>query len=106
MLSVTGNNPNVYDQIIEDVFLTLHQQGTTEVRFGKEDIERAARKLGIKVPSDLVYHFQSSDAMLPTSVVRTMPGGSMWIIRSMDKGHYCFALVPAQAITPSPTMIE
>ncbi len=104
----TANNANRYSQIIERIFSTRYQHDTTQVCFEREDIERTAAELGIKLPKnlgDLIYSFRYR-TLLPDTVQRTAPGDKMWIIRPAGRAKYCFVLVQAQAITPNPMMIE
>jgi hypothetical protein len=42
-----------YSKLIERIFLARYQEGAEEVHFHREDIVRAAKDLGIKLPKNL-----------------------------------------------------
>lgn len=53
--------PNRYTQILARLFLSRHQEGDENVAFEREDMERTAQELGIKLPKnlgDVVYSFR------------------------------------------------
>lgn len=52
---------NRYGRIIEAIFLQRFKSGMREVEFGREDLERTAADLGIKLPKnlgDVIYSFR------------------------------------------------
>ncbi|MCL5670434.1 MAG: hypothetical protein M1423_03935 [Acidobacteria bacterium] len=52
---------NRYVSIIKEIFLSKFKRGMREVAFEREDIEKVAAKLGLKLPKnlgDLVYSFR------------------------------------------------
>src|SRR3712207_167412 len=74
---------NRYAQIVEHIFLSSFRPGMRELPFTREDIERAAADLGIKLPKnlgDVLYSFRYR-AALPESITRHAPEGESWIIR-------------------------
>ncbi len=108
MPPVRVSNPNRYNRIIEHIFIARYHDGDTQVCFEREDIERAAVELRIKLPKnlgDLVYSFRYR-TLLPTAVQTTAPGGYMWIVRPAGRAKYCLDLVRAQTITPNPMLVE
>lgn len=97
------NAKNRYVAIIEAIFLDKHKKGTTQVDFERQDIERYAQTLGIRLPSnvgDLVYSFRYR-AELPDSVKATAPKGKAWIIRPAGRGRYRFVLVTDRPLVPN-----
>lgn len=84
---------NRYSRLIEELFLGRHKPGTREVFFERDDIVRAAQKLGIRIPKnlgDIVYSFRYRSS-LPDSVKRRAPEGQAWIIRPAGRARYCTA---------------
>ena len=66
---------NRYIQIIERIFLSIHKKGEQEVLFSRSDIEKAATKLGIRLPKnlgDVIYSFRYR-VSLPTSILKRAP---------------------------------
>jgi hypothetical protein len=97
---------NRYAAIIEKIFATKFKRGMREVDFEREDLERVARKLGVRLPKnlgDLVYSFRYRTP-LPESVRRTAVPGEAWIIRPAGKARYRFALVVDRPIAPSDSL--
>lgn len=75
--------PSRYAQIIEEIFRSRYKAGAVKVTFEREDIVRAAKKLGVKLPKnlgDVIYSFRYR-APLPESVRVKAPRGKEWIIR-------------------------
>lgn len=99
---------NRYTQIIERIFLSRYEEGAREVAFEREDIERAAHELRIKLPrnlGDVVYSFRYRSA-LPESIRAKVPEGEGWIIRPAGPSRYRFVATPLVAITPNPLLAE
>ena len=81
-----------YEQLIEAIFLARYKKGSRMVPFEREDIERTAKKLKIKLPKnlgDVIYSFRFRSA-LPEAVSSRAPEGANWIIRLAGKAKYCF----------------
>lgn len=79
-----------------------------EVIFERNDIERVAKQLKIKLPKnlgDLVYTFRYRGA-LPQSVQEKAPATESWIIRPAGRSRYCFALSKQPIIKPSESLVE
>lgn len=86
---------NRYSVIIENIFLSKFKPGMDEIEFERDEIERVAKQLKIKLPKnhgDVVYSFRYRTP-LPESVRSTAAHGKMWIIRPAGKSRYRFALV-------------
>ncbi|MCJ7621237.1 MAG: endonuclease [Anaerolineae bacterium] len=99
---------NVYAQLVEEVFAQRYKVGSAEVPFDREDIESAARKLGMQLPKnlgDVVYSFRYRTS-LPETIREKAPDGYEWIIRPAGRGHYKFALVAKARIIPSSMLAE
>jgi hypothetical protein len=99
---------NRYTQIIERIFLDRYRPGMREVPFEREDIERVAKALKIKLPKnlgDVVYMFRYRGA-LPPAVISKAPPGEHWIIRPAGRSRYCFALTRQPSILPSEMLVE
>ncbi len=100
--------PNRYLQIIERIFLDRFRNGMREVAFEREDIERVAKQLNIKLPKnigDLIYTFRYRGA-LPLTVQDKAPPGESWIIRPAGRSRYCFALSKQPIIKPNEALVE
>lgn len=97
---------NRYDRIIETIFLARYRKGDTQVSFCREDIERTAIDLGIKLPKnlgDLIYSFRFR-ASLPDSVSARAPKGKSWIIRLVGRGQYRFVATALNTISPNASL--
>ncbi|MBI2322154.1 MAG: endonuclease, partial [Chloroflexi bacterium] len=99
---------NRYTQIIERIFLSRYEPGRREVTFEREEIEEAARELGIKLPKnlgDVVYSFRYR-TVLPESIRARAPEGEGWIIRPAGPSRYRFVATALVAITPNRLLAE
>lgn len=102
------NAPNRYTQIIERIFLSRYELGMRAVEFGREEIERVAQELGIRLPKnigDVIYSFRYR-AELPDAIGETATAGETWIIQPAGRSRYRFALVPGRAIAPTQNLAE
>jgi hypothetical protein len=100
--------PNRYFRIIEEIFLARYQPEMREVAFEREDIERVAKQLRIKLPKnlgDLVYTFRYRGA-LPQAIQDKAPPGEFWIIRAAGRSHYRFALSKQPIIKPNEALAQ
>ncbi len=100
--------PNRYLQIIETIFQERFSHGMSEVPFEREEIERIAKRLKIKLPKnlgDILYTFRYR-GLLPQSIRDKAPEGEQWIIRPAGKARYCFALTGLAIITPNQNLVE
>lgn len=100
------NRANRYSAIIEKIFFSKYEKGMREVPFEREEMERFASKLRIKLPKnlgDLVYSFRYR-ALLPESIASLAGEKETWIIRPTGRSKYAFALVKNTPIVPSENM--
>jgi hypothetical protein len=77
---------NRYGQLLEHIFFDKHfgsyRKGLRTIEFEREDLERAANVLKIKLPKnqgDVIYSFRYR-ASLPKTILATQPKGMEWII--------------------------
>ena len=73
------------------------------MQFAREDLERAAKVLGIQLPKnlgDVVYAIRYRTAM-PKSILKTQPEGMEWIIEGTGRGLYKFCSVVINRIVPN-----
>ena len=103
-----GGSKNRYSQIIEEIFSNYFRKGAKEVLFERSDIDRAAKKLRIKLPKnlgDILYSFRYRTP-LPDTIITKAPDGFEWIIRPSGRARYKFVLAPKSAIVPSKILAE
>ncbi|MHB9130060.1 MAG: hypothetical protein ACYDBB_03090 [Armatimonadota bacterium] len=101
---------NRYIKLIEFIFKSKYIAGMHEIIFEREDIERTAEVLGIKLPKnlgDLIYSFRFRIGM-PESIQATAPEGQTWTIELAGRGKYRLRLKSASQaeIRPNPLMAE
>ena len=97
---------NRYSAIIEKIFFSNYEKGMREVPFEREDIEKFAAKLKVKLPKnlgDLVYSFRYR-ALLPETITSLAGEHEVWIIRLAGRSKYTFALVKDTPILPNERM--
>jgi hypothetical protein len=97
---------NRYDKLIENVFFYNFEHGSDEVRFDREDFERAAQALTIKLPKnlgDIIYSYRYRNE-LPSTITDLLDEGQEWIIRAEGKGKYVFAKSSIHRIEPNPRL--
>jgi hypothetical protein len=105
---LTKPRVNRYGQIIENIFFSLYKEGSHEVAFDRQDIERVATKLRIRLPKnigDIIYSFRYR-ASLPASIRDKAPKGETWIIRPAGRARYRFVAIPDRPIIPNDMMSE
>ena len=105
-LSRPSKKANRYSAIIERIFLSKYEKGMREVPFEREEIEKVAARLKIKLPKnlgDLVYSFRYR-TLLPDTITSLAGDREVWIIRPTGRGKYCFALVRDTPILPNEHM--
>lgn len=99
---------NRYVKILEEIFLSRHKAGMKEVFFEREDIERTAAKLGIKLPKnlgDLIYSFRYRVA-LPEKIQSRATKGKTWTIQPAGRSKYVFVESVVQNFAPNPDVME
>ena len=97
-----------YVKIIEHIFFAHYKKGAVEVLFERQDIERVAKHLKIKLPKnigDVIYSFRYR-ANLPDSVREKAPKGKDWIIRPAGPSRYKFVATALAIITPNKMLTE
>jgi hypothetical protein len=93
---------NVYERLIERVFLDNYKKGAKVVEFAREEIEKAAQELGIGVPKNLgdtIYSFRYRRP-LPKAIIATAPKGLHWQIEGAGRSRYRFTLTKGSLIVP------
>jgi len=102
--------PNRYLALIEHIFFDknfgAYKTGATAIPFEREDLERAADQLGIKLPKnlgDVIYAIRYRVAM-PARILATQPAGQEWVISGVGRSRYEFRLVPLNRIAPNPSL--
>jgi hypothetical protein len=95
---------NRYERLIEAIFLSHYTPGCTEFEFEREEIEKFARKLRIKLPKnlgDLIYSFRYR-VSLPDAIRERAPKGMTWVIMPAGRSRYQFRATAAQPeVAPS-----
>ena len=101
---------NRYSQLLEHIFFDKdfgsYKKGLRTIEFEREDLERAANVLEIKLPKnpgDVIYSFRYRTS-LPKTILATQPKGMEWIIDGAGRARYRFSLVPANRILPNPAL--
>ena len=80
--------------------------GATEVAFHRDELQKFAVELGIKLPDnlgDIVYSFRYR-SLLPESITKTAPDGMVWVIRPDGRSQYRLCLVKDRPIVPNPNL--
>jgi hypothetical protein len=101
-------NANRYSKIIEEIFFDHYRKGDTQIDFRREEIESAARKLGIVLPKnlgDLIYTFRYR-GNLPDSITAKAPKGTQWVIRPRGRSVYRFEVTSISTVRPTKLMAE
>ena len=103
---VLGVETNRYKQLAEKIFFDGYKKSAKEVEWEREDLERAAKALGIALPKnlgDVVYALRYRTPM-PDSILRTQPKGMEWIIEGTGRATYKFCLVKLNRVVPNPSL--
>lgn len=90
------------------VFFTRFRKGDERVEFGREDIGKSARRLGISLPKnigDLIYSFRFRSAF-PDKINKASPPGKNWIIKLVGRGRYAFVASSLTVINPRQDLSE
>jgi hypothetical protein len=102
---------NRYEEIIEEIFRDhFVSRGEGEFCFDRDEIERQARRLRIKLPKnlgDLIYSFRYRTE-LPMWIRQLAGEGRQWVIGPAGRGRYRFVLAGSDAgrIEPRPLAPE
>lgn len=99
---------NRYSRLLEHIFFKHYVEGAREVSFERDELESAAKQLGIKLPKnlgDIVYSFRYRSA-LPQTILDTAPSGEHWLIRPAGSGKYRFESTTQTPLAPNPAYAE
>lgn len=91
-----------YSRLIEDIFSARFTSAATRVEFIREDIETAAKNLGMVLPKnlgDVIYSFKYRTE-LPASVRKTSAEGKEWVIKNIGRAKYAFEQISNPRIYP------
>jgi hypothetical protein len=109
-VGLPGERENRYKLLLEHIFFDkdfgAYKKGVTTIEFKREDLERAANVLDIKLPKnpgDVIYS-QRYRTQLPKKIIDIQPKGMEWIIDGAGRARYRFCLVPANRILPNPAL--
>lgn len=104
---MAAKKSNRYAQIIEKIFFDKYSEGDTAVTFEREDLERAAEALKIKLPKNLgdVLYSMRFRAPMPDSILETQPEGLHWLIALDGRSKYQFRLRKISRIIPNPNLV-
>jgi len=111
MTDLAKPDTNRYRALVEHIFFDpafgAFAPGMTEIQFEREDLERAAEALGIKLPKNLgdVLYSIRYRMPLPDSVLATQSEGQEWIVEGTGRARYRFVLVPINRIVPNRELI-
>jgi hypothetical protein len=92
----------LYDRLIEAVFKKVFRSGVKVLPFVRDDIERAASRLGLPRPKNLgdviyAYRYRTDP---PPAILRRTPSGEHWTIVGAGKAKYEFRLVHTRRTEP------
>jgi hypothetical protein len=105
-LKASSRKANRYSAIIEKIFFSKYKKGMREVPFVRDEMEKFASALRLKLPKnlgDLVYSFRYR-AILPETITTLAGEGQVWVIRPTGRAKYSFALVKNTPIHPNEQM--
>lgn len=106
-LSVPKKRKNRYDAIIERIFTRHYSARKSSLEFSREDFEKTATELGIKLPKnigDVLYSFRYRN-VLPDLICKTAAAGKEWIIEGAGIAKYRFRQASANRIVPSASLV-
>lgn len=94
-----------YPALIERIFFSHYdpQDGRKPLNFARDEIEKAAADLDIKLPKnlgDVIYSLRFR-IPLPKSVLATQPENYEWVIELAGRAQYCFRLAKKNRIVPN-----
>tara|TARA_R110002072_G_scaffold187893_2_gene344664 strand:+ start:1607 stop:2419 length:813 start_codon:yes stop_codon:yes gene_type:complete len=98
---------NRYKRLVSHIFFDKDfgnfQPGDTKIAFERDDLNRAADVLGIKLPKnlgDVLYSFRHRTE-LPDDILATQHDDRVWIIEMAGRAAYEFRLVKESRILPN-----
>ena len=98
-----AKEPAAYVSIIEKIFFDHFKKGASDFEFEREEIEKAALTLGVKLPKnlgDVVYTFRYRKK-LPERILATQPKDKHWLILGAGAARYRFRLSNLAYIEPT-----
>jgi hypothetical protein len=98
---------NVYQRLIEKIFLDRYKDGATEVDFARVDLAPTAEALGVDLPAnlgDVIYAIRYRVEM-PEAIVATASEGKEWVIVGAGRAKYRFRMVAANRIVPNENLV-
>ncbi len=104
---MSDTSENRYQKLLEKVFFDHFRKGLEEVHFAREDLEIAAKKLGIKLPKnlgDVIYSVRYRSS-LPASIQETRIGDREWVIEGAGRAKYVFRLRRVNRVVPNPSLL-
>lgn len=93
---------NRYVQLMEHIFINRYKKGNTRVEFIREDIEKTAVLLNIKLPKnlgDVIYSFKFR-AALPETIKATADVNKEWVVKNIGRSKYAFEQLANARILP------
>ncbi len=109
MVKKTKPREDLYAQVIEGILKKNYVEGAATVDFQREELTEMAVSLGISTAKnlgDIPYSFRYR-RLLPESIRQLAPLGQEWVIRSVGRSLYQFALTKSLVnIKPSEMMVE
>ncbi|MDB5470420.1 MAG: hypothetical protein JWR84_1980 [Caulobacter sp.] len=110
-MTVPAAETNRYKALVEHIFFDeaygAYGPSKIDLPFAREDLERAAAELGLKLPKnlgDVIYSIRYRVPM-PERVLATQPEGMEWIVEGAGRALYRFRLVPINRILPNPNLV-
>jgi hypothetical protein len=101
------SGPDRYNAIIDKVFSAHFVPGCKEFEFTREEFEKIAERLAIKLPKnlgDVLYSFRYRKK-LPESIRATAGEGVEWIIEGAGKARYRFRQAKINRIVPRDDLV-
>ncbi len=97
-----------YDKLIVFVFERGLSTGGRKSSFSRDDMEEAAKDLGMPLPKNLgdVLYTYRYRAKLPKAIRDHAPKGEEWVIRSIGRGKYEFELTTIGSFYANPLLSD
>lgn len=98
---------NRYQSLMSKIFFDRYQPGEPAFQFQREDLEKAAKEIGIDLPKNLgdVIYSVRFRTPLPDAILSTQPPGMEWVIEGAGRAAYRFKLVRINRILPRSDLI-
>ena len=101
--------PSRRSQIIEAIFFERYSEGTTSIRFSRQDLFDACAKNDIEILKNMgdgpIYSYRYR-TKLPKDILDTQERNSEWVILGRGKSQYEFRLVSESNIEPNPALLS